>query len=461
MNYTRLFDIIYHQKETFPQNDCLVGFENGTWKKYSTDEVIGLVNQFSRALIADGIQAGDKIAIIANNRPEYNIVDLGCLQAGAIDVPLYPTISSGEYEYIMNDAEVKLVFVSDEEILGRVKAIQDKVPTLKAVYTFEQISGAEHWSGFMKKGEDTSNQDEVERRKDAVKAEDLATLIYTSGTTGMPKGVMLSHDNITANVRDTLPCLPINHEHKCLSFLPLCHVFERMVTYTYMACGASIYYAESLETIGDNLKEIKPHFFTSVPRLLEKVYDKILAKGNEVKGIKKALFFWALKLGHKYKESNNGFFYSLQLSIARALVFSKWRAALGGNIVGIVTGAAALQERLGRVFTAAGIDVREGYGLTETSPVLSFNRFEKGQFRFGTVGIPIPSVEIKIAEDGEILAKGPNIMMGYYKKPEATAEVLDADGWFHTGDIGMLIRMDFSRSPIERKNSLKLQGVNT
>lgn len=457
-NYTRLFDIIQYQKENFPQDVAFASKNDGEWKKYSTQDVIDTANQLSKGLIEYGIQPGDKIAIIStNNRAEWNITDIACLQIGAIDVPIYPTISPTEYEYIFNDAGIKIAFISDFELLEKLNEIKDKVPTLQEIFSFDTLSEIQHWSTLFT--DSNTHNDELEKRKAAVQPDDLATLIYTSGTTGQPKGVMLSHTNITANTEFTLKDLPLKPGNICLSFLPLCHIFERMVTYSYQAGGAQIYYAESIETIGDNLKEVKPHFFTTVPRLLEKVYDKIYNKGLELTGVKKKLFFWALSLGHQYDwRKNQGPLYNMQLKIANKLIFSKWREALGGNIIGIVSGSAPLQERLARVFSAGGISVREGYGLTETSPVLTYNRFGNDRAMLGTVGVPLDNVELKIAEDGEILAKGPNVMMGYYNKPEKTAEVMTEDGWFRTGDIGEWIDEKFLKITDRKKQLMKTSG---
>jgi long-chain acyl-CoA synthetase len=447
MSYTRLFDIPEYQNRQFPKEDCLAGKVKGVWKKYSTREVIDHINQVSRALIAFGIRPDDKVALISTtNRPEWNFCDLGMLQIGAVNVPVYPTISESDYEFIFNDAEVKLVFVSDEGLLKKMLHIKDKVPTLQAIYTFDQTTGT-HWSEFLKLGDDRTLQARVDELKVGIKPEQLATIIYTSGTTGVPKGVMLSHHNIVSNVKASLKMLPIDQTKTVLSFLPLCHIFERMVIYTYMAAGCSIYYAESMDTIAENLKEVRPHFFTSVPRLLEKVYDKIVAKGLELTGIKRKLFFWALELGLQYDEKGqNGLFYNLQLAIARKLIFSKWKEALGGRIEGIVTGAAALQMRLEKVFNAAGIKVRQGYGQTETSPVITVGKLEEGEYILGTVGQVIEGVEVKLEhregmqpDEGEILVKGPNVMMGYYKRPDLTAQTIDKDGWLHTGDVGKFV----------------------
>ncbi len=458
-NYTRLFDTIYYQNAKYPQKVCITSKHDGQWVSYSTQELIDVVNEVSRGMIEYGLQPGDKIAIAStNNRTEWNIIDLACLQIGVIDVPVYPTISENEFEYIFNDAAVKLVFVSDQDLYEKIAAIQKNVPSLQKIYSFDSIKDCASWTSFKTLAGD-KHHEELKKRMASIAPDDLATLIYTSGTTGQPKGVMLSHKNITENTRYTLKDLPLEAGNICLSFLPLCHVFERMVTYSYFVAGAQIWYAESIEKIGDNLKEVKPHFFTTVPRLLEKVYDKIVNTGLDLKGLKRALFFWALNLGLKYNwRLNQGAWYYSQLNLANKLVFSKWREALGGNIVGIVSGSAPLQERLCSVFSAAKIKVREGYGLTETSPVLTYNRFQNDEAMLGTVGIPLENVAIKIAEDGEILAKGPNIMLGYYNKPEKTAEVMTDDGWFKTGDIGEILDGGFLKITDRKKQLMKTSG---
>jgi long-chain acyl-CoA synthetase len=364
---------------------------------------------------------------------------MGILQTGAVNVPVYPTISSEDYDYIFNDAEVTYCIVSDRELYDKVARIKNNVASLKEIYIFNEEAGIKNWKELLALGEDQKHNEELQRRKDAVQNGDLATLIYTSGTTGKPKGVMLSHNNLVSNVLDSCPRIPDVKGGKALSFLPVCHVFERMLTYLYMYNSFPIYFAESIEKIGDNIREVQPEIFAAVPRLLEKVYDKIIAKGNEQTGIKKALFFWAVDLAKQYDPKTNGGFYNFKLSIARKLIFSKWQEALGGNVKAIVSGGAALNPKLNAIFSAAGFNVQEGYGLTETSPVIAVNGPNWDSKEVGTVGAPIRNVEVKIAEDGEVLCKGPNVMMGYYKQPEKTAEVLDSDGWFHTGDIGEMV----------------------
>ncbi len=458
MEVKRLIDLLPYQLKNYEQPDALATKIDGKWKKYSAQEVLDNAAKVSRVLLKLGVQPGDKVALVANNRPEWNFVDLGILGIGAVNVPVYPTISEGEYKFIFNDAEVKFAFVSDAGLYKKVNDIRGEVSTLQEIYAFDNVSGAKLYEDFLALDEN-NNQAEVDARAAAVKPEDLATIIYTSGTTGTPKGVMLSHSNIVSNIMSVCDMLPLSNEHRALSFLPLCHIFERTVTYTYFYKGSSIYYAESMETIAENLKEVKPHFFTTVPRLLEKVYDKIVSTGHNLTGIKKTLFFWALDLGLRFDDrGNNGFFYNLQLGIARKLIFSKWQEALGGELIGIVTGAAALQTRLAKVFSAADIRVRQGYGQTETSPVLTVDRFEDGEYCLGTVGQVIPGVEIKLDPTSkEILARGPNIMMGYYKRPDITAETIK-DGWLHTGDVGELVDGKFLKITDRVKELFKTSG---
>lgn len=457
---TRLFDFPYYQLEKNNLSDCLVTKYNGEWIKTSTQEYINKANAISRALLRMGVQKNDKIALISSsNRTEWNIMDIGTLQVGAQTVPIYPTISPEEYEYVLNHSESKYCFVSDKEVLDKLNAIKNNVPTLKEIFCFDEISSCKNWKALLELGADESNQLEVENRKDNVKPEELATIIYTSGTTGKPKGVMLSHNNIVSNVLDSSPRIPFAEgSSRALSFLPICHIFERMILYIYQYFSVSIYFAESIEKLTDNLKEVHPTVMTVVPRLLEKVYDKIYAKGADLTGIKKVLFFWAINLGLRYKPyGENGWFYEKQLAIARKLIFSKWQEALGGELNVMVCGSAALQHRLSRVFAAANIPVMEGYGLTETSPVITVNDMRNGLFRVGTVGKPIKNVDVKIAEDGEILCKGPNVMMGYYKDETLTNEAIK-NGYFHTGDIGEFDSDGFLRITDRKKEMFKTSG---
>ena len=464
MELKRLFDCLAYNLEKNPIPDMLNEKESGRWKNYSTAEVAEMVDKISAGLLALNISKGDmtpekrdKVAILSKNRPEWVMVDLAVQQIGAILTPIYPTINVNELEFVLNDAEVKLVFVNDEETFHKVTTVKSKVPSLREVFTFEHVAGARHWKEMLvTPTEDIKSK--IRSIADTIGYEDLATIIYTSGTTGTPKGVMLSHRNIVSNVMACIPCFPPGERNKALSFLPLNHIFERMVTYLYLFNGTAIYYAESFETIGDNLKEVKPQMFTTVPRLLEKVYDKIMAKGNELKGAKRKLFFWAHDLANKY-EINKALplSYRIQLAVANKVIFSKWREALGNNLKCIVSGGAAAQVRLIRIFTAAQIPIMEGYGLTETSPVISVNRYDVEDRMFGTVGPLIDKIQVKIAEDGEILCKGPNIMMGYYKRDDLTKEVI-RDEWFQTGDIGTMVNGKFLKITDRKKELFKTSG---
>lgn len=456
---TRLFDFPHYQLANSPLPDALATKVNGEWIKVSSQEYVDNAGHIASALIEKGIQPTDKVAIISsNNRWEWNVMDIGILQAGAIDVPMYPTASEDDYAYIFNDAEVKMCFVSNLELFEKVKRVQPQCPNLKEIYIFDNETGIPNWKEVLELGKVHPHPEEMQKRMDAVQKEDLATLIYTSGTTGRPKGVMLSHWNIVSNVLDCQDRLPLDTKGKAISFLPLCHIFERMLIYLYSYSGVPLYYAESLDTIGDNIREVKPVIFTAVPRLLEKVFDKIMLTGSELTGIKRALFFWAVSVGEKYDVKGTSAFYNFKLGIARKLIFSKWQQALGGNVKAIASGSAALNPRLARIFLAAGINVQEGYGLTETSPVIAVNCPLNDGTRIGTVGRPINNVEVKIAEDGEILAKGPNIMMGYYKQPEKTREVLTEDGWFHTGDIGEMVEGQYLKITDRKKEMFKTSG---
>jgi long-chain acyl-CoA synthetase len=438
----RLFDCLQYHLENGPLDVMLAAKERGQWKKYSTQEVNDIVNNLSAGLLSLGIgpndmtaEGRDKVAILCKNRPEWVMLDMAVQQIGAILTPVYPTINVNELEFVLNDAQVKLVFVNDEELFLKVLSLKERVPSLKEIYTFEHVANAKHWKEVINKSSPELLK-QVKVIADKILFEDIATIIYTSGTTGTPKGVMLSHRNIVTNVMASMPCFPPGD--KAMSFLPLNHIFERMVAYLYFFKGTSVYYAESLDTISDNLKEVKPHMFTTVPRLLEKVYDRIMQKGAELTGLKKKLFFWAHSLAEKFEINKKmGLWYKMKLAIANKIIFNKWREGLGNELNAIITGGAACQVRLIRIFTAARIVIMEGYGLTETSPVISVNRFQEANRKFGTVGPLIDGVEVKIAEDGEVLCKGPNVMIGYYKRPDLTAEAI-TDGWYHTGDIGAM-----------------------
>lgn len=461
MQYKRLFDFPHYQLETFPREDALVSKVNGEWIKTSTQSFVEQANAVSRGLLRLGIQKNDKIAIISTtNRTEWNIMDIGIMQTGAQDVPIYPTISEEDYAYVLNHSESKYVFVSDKEVYDKVMKIKDQVASLIEVYSFEDISGCKSWKDLKELGKDDSNQTALEDIMAAIDIEDLATLIYTSGTTGRPKGVMLSHKNISSNAMISAGRLPLElGGSKALSFLPVCHIYERMLQYMYTYTGTGIYFAESLETISDNLKEISPEVMSAVPRLLEKVYDKIITKGSDLTGIKKKLFFWAVELGLEWEPYGaNGWWYEKKLGLAKKIIFSKWQEALGGNLKAIASGSAALQPRLARVFNAAGIPVMEGYGLTETSPVISVNDMRDGGFKIGTVGKMLIDTDVIIAADGEIMINGPQRMMGYYKDEEKTKEAIDENGYFHTGDIGEIDSEGFLKITDRKKEMFKTSG---
>ena len=454
----RLFDFAYYALKNHPRPDALNTKVKGEWHSLSTQDYIDKAESLARGLIELGVQPGDKIAIIStNNRTEWNICDQAILSVGAIDVPVYPTITPEDYEFIFNDAEVKYCFLSDEDLFKKVDAIKDKVPSLKNIYSFEPIKGCDSWDNvFMSTKE--KNQTELASRMKVVKPEELATLIYTSGTTGTPKGVMLSHNNITQNALAASDRLPVDPVAKGLSFLPLCHSYERVLVYVYMKTGVGTYYAESLETIGDNLREVHPEVFSAVPRLLEKVFDRIMDKGKGLTGVKKILFFWAVGLAEKYEHEGKSSLYYFQLKLARKIIFSKWKEALGGKVLAIASGAAALNPKLAKIFAGAGINIQEGYGLTETSPVLTVNLPTGHGHVLGTVGTPLKGVELKLDTDGEILAKGPNVMMGYYGRPDLTAEVMTEDGWFRTGDIGEILDGGYLRITDWKKEIFKTSG---
>ncbi|MGJ1284824.1 AMP-dependent synthetase/ligase [Sphingobacterium spiritivorum] len=453
---TRVFDFITRYKEEFSKPVMVAGKREGKWKTYSTDEFIEIIDNISKAMLARGVKKGDRIALMSGNRPEWNFVDFAANQIGAAIVPLYPTLSSQDLTYIIADAEVRSIFVSNAELTAKVKTSLKENNLEINLFTFEKIDDLPTLDDVIAFGKE---QDiDLKPYKDAVSEDDLLTLIYTSGTTGKPKGVLLTHKNVMSNVNASNHLLKTEY-NKALSFLPLCHIFERMVVYLYFSRGVQIYYAENLDNIVADINEVKPMAFTTVPRVLEKVYDKIVEKGKALTGIKKALFFWALELGHKYQEpEKNGAFYNFKLGIARKLIFSKWKEALGGEIKLIVSGGAALQERLARVFWAAGIQVLEGYGLTETSPVIAVNTWQPNGVRFGTVGKVLSNLDVKIGQDGEILVKGPSITAGYYKNQEATKEAIDEEGYFHTGDIGELSKDGFLKITDRKKEMFKTAG---
>lgn len=461
MQIKRLFDFPYHQLEKFPRKDALVTKKNGTWVETSTQSFVDQARAISRGLLKMGVQKDDKIAIISStNRTEWNVMDIGIMQTGAQDVPVYPTISEEEYAYVLNHSESKYVFVSDQEVYDKLITIRDQVPSLIDIFSFDDIAGCRSWEEVKATGADTVDDAALDIIMAAIHEDDLATLIYTSGTTGRPKGVMLSHKNISSNALNSETRLPIVlGQSKALSFLPVCHIYERMLQYLYIYTGSGIYFAESLETISENLKEVQPEVMSAVPRLLEKVYDKIIAKGTDLEGVKKKLFFWAVELGLEWEPyGQNGWWYETKLKLAKKLIFSKWQEALGGNLKAIASGSAALQPRLARVFNAAGVPVMEGYGLTETSPVISVNDLRDGGFKIGTVGKMLPETDVQIAPDGEIIINGPQRMMGYYKDQEKTSEAIDKDGYFHTGDIGEIDADGFLKITDRKKEMFKTSG---
>ena len=453
---TRVFDLLARARENFQKDDLVCGKFNGTWKKYATSQFLDLVDQLSTGLLAMGVTKNDKVAVMSPNRPEWNICDFGIMQIGATQVPMYPTLSENDIRFILTDADIHLIFVSDLVLYEKLNRVRVGLPDVK-LYLFDKVDGTPNWMEVCELGK-KNNAIDLSTYRDAIAPDDMVTLIYTSGTTGTPKGVMLSHSNLVSNVVASSRLYPGDF-NRALSFLPLSHIFERMVIYMYFYLGISVYYAESMDSIMANLNEIKPHGFTTVPRLLEKVYDRIVAKGAEQTGLNRMLFFWALNLGLKYElDGKNGWWYETQLKLARKFVFVKWRDVLGGNIQALVSGGAALQPRLARVFWAAGVPVLEGYGLTETSPVIAVNGLNRGETKFTTVGRPLEGVEVKIADDGEILCKGPNVMKGYYKRPDLTAEVIDENGFFHTGDIGELIDGQYLRITDRKKEIFKTAG---
>lgn len=436
---TRIFDLLPNYVASFkPKDDALAVKEDGIWKKFSIEQYIQASDNLTYGLLALGVKPGDTIATITNNRPEWNFLDMAIMQAGAIHVPVYPTISPADYQYIFNHAGVRYIFVAGEELSKRIREAAGFCPDVKEVFTFKQRADFRNVYDLMDLGQENPVPEKVKQIKDSISPHDLATIIYTSGTTGNPKGVMLSHNNIISNFKAVSYIPTFGEEGKALSFLPLCHIYERMLNYLYQYLGISIYYAESLATITDNIKEINPDMMCCVPRLLEKIYDKIQSSGRKLKGVKRMIFFWAVDLALHYDvQGNNNAWYMLRHKIADKLIYSKWRAALGGNFKIIVSGGASIQPRLVRTFRAAGLPIYEGYGLTETSPVVAVTSTDSNGIKIGTVGPPLRGVEVKIAEDGEILVKGPGVMLGYYKDEELTKTVIDSEGYFHTGDIGM------------------------
>lgn len=459
LSKNRLIDILPYQLENYPNPKALSDKVTGKWRSYSSAEVMKIVDDLSLGLLKQGVGPKDMVAIISRNRVEWNFVDLAVLQIGGIVVPLYPNTSEDNYAFIFDDTKIKLVFVEDHELFKKVQRVRKKIKSkIFEVYTFDKVEKAHHWSMIMESA-DGSYKNRLTEIQKTITQNDLATVIYTSGTTGIPKGVMLSHRNVMGNVNSLTQCMPIEKFKRTISFLPLCHIFERTASYFYMILGASINYPENMDKLGENIREVKPHYFITVPRLLEKIFEKIMSTGYNLNIVKKAIFGWAVNLGLHYDDrGRNNFFYKFRLFFARKIVFVKWKEALGGEIQGIISGSAALQPRLSRIFTAAGIPVIEGYGLTETSPVLTCNRFYKGQNHFGTVGLAIPDVEVKIAENGEVLGRGPNVMMGYFNHPVTTKETIDEEGWFHTGDVGEILDGKYLKITGRLKEIFKTSG---
>jgi long-chain acyl-CoA synthetase len=460
MEITRTFDIIDLNVEKYPRKDMYGGKQDMEWKTFSTEEVRDNINWVSYGLLAMGYKKGDKIATISGNKPEWNFVDMGLAQAGLIHVPIYPTISTEEYGYILEHSEVKAIILGNKGIFNKVKPIAERLNLLNDIFSFDPVDGVMPFSEITETGKKNAEKFStlVAETKKSIKSEDLVTIIYTSGTTGNSKGVMLSHKNLVSNAISTSTAHHLGYGNRAMSFLPLCHVYERMMNYHFQYKGISVYYVENMGTVSEAVKEVKPHLMNTVPRLLEKIYDNILGKGRELPWIKKTIFFWAVTLGLKYKLHKNSSFYKFRLNIARKLIFSKWQEALGGELQVIVSGGAALQSRLEKIFWAAGLPVIQGYGLTETSPVIAVNPLRIPEIRFGTVGPVIENVEVKIADDGEILCRGVNVMMGYYKAPQLTAEVIDKEGWFYTGDIGVFEEGKWLKITDRKKEMFKLSA---
>jgi len=461
MEIRRTFDLLELYREKYiHKTDVLAGKEDGKWILYSAKDYFDQAHWISYGLMELGLKKGDIVATISNNRPEWNIMDMGMSQAGIIHLPIYPTISKEDYDYILNHARPKLVIISDKLLVSKIRPIVENTKFIKEIYTYDKIKTEHNWKEILELGKknESKYREKLKKIKQSIDPRDMVTLIYTSGTTGFPKGVMLSHNNLVTNFLAAAKVHPLNETHRVLSFLPLSHVYERMVNYHFQYKGLSIYYAENMGTIVQDLNDLKPHVFNSVPRLMERVYDRIIGKGKDLSYLKKQIFFWAVNLGFKFNPHKNSFWYMIRLGIARKLVFSKWKEGLGGNVEIIVSGGAALQPRLAHIFWAADMKVLEGYGLTETSPVIAVNNLNTMEVMFGTVGPVIENVEVKIAEDGEILCKGPNIMLGYYKAPDLTAEVIDKDGWFHTGDVGVIIDGKYLKITDRKKEMFKLSS---
>jgi long-chain acyl-CoA synthetase len=460
MEIKRTFDIIRYAHENYPREDYFCGKHDGQWVKYSTETAIKNTDYVSIGLLSMGFRIGDKIATITGNKPEWNFADMGIAQAGMIHVPIYPTIGSDEYTFILNHSDVKAIIVGNKSIFNKVSPILPKINRKIAVFSFDDVESVNPFNDIMEEGRknEAEYSGELQKIKESINPDDLVTIIYTSGTTGNPKGVMLSHTNLLSNVMETVKAHHLGYGHRAMSFLPLCHVLERMMNYHFQYKGLSIYYVENMGTVGEVVKEIKPHIFVTVPRMLEKVYDNIISKGRSLPWVQRKVFFWAVGLGLKYRQKGNSSFYRFRLKFARKLIFSKWKHALGNELAVVVSGGAALQSRLEKIFWAAGIPIIQGYGLTETSPVIAVNPLRIDELKLETVGPILNGVQVKLADDGEILAKGPNLMMGYYKAPELTREVIDDDGYFHTGDIGVIEDGRFLKITDRKKEIFKLSA---
>jgi long-chain acyl-CoA synthetase len=437
MEVTRLFDLLDNYIETYPNQDAALACKrNGVWRKFSIREYAELTDAISYSMMFLGIECGDKVGIVSGNRPEWNMIDFAAMQIGAVPIPIYPTISQDDYRHILNHAEMKMIFIEGRELHKKLKPVLPGMKNLKEIITFSPLEdGYKHFEQLVELGRQNPQPEKLATIKQSIKETELASIIYTSGTTGVPKGVMLSHSNIVNNFKNVAE-IPAKWNNKALSFLPVCHAYERMLVYLYHYLGISVYYVESLATISQNIKEVNPTMMSCVPRLLEKIYDKLYASGKKLSFIKRTIYYWAFKLATQYQLDNNSFLYNIKLKIADKLIYSQWRAAIGGNFDIVVSGGSAIQSQIASFFSAIGMPVFEGYGLSETSPVITVSRRGKNQRKFGTVGLPLPGVEVKISGENEILCRGHNVMMGYYKDPELTAKVIDSDGWFHTGDTG-------------------------
>ena len=461
MQVIRTYDILEYCLENHPREDAVCGKYGNEWVKFSTGQYARNAELLALGLLSLGLKKGDRVATVSGNRPEWSFVDMALAMTGAVHVPVYPTISEEEYRYIFSDSETRFIFVSDDKLYRKLYPMIGEIPSLEQIFTFNEIKGAVNINKLYKLGEENENSlsERLKESRNSIREEEMVTMIYTSGTTGTPKGVMLSHRNLVSNFTTHVNNFALGSAHHAISFLPLCHIFERSVNYNFQCKGIGIYYVETLAQIMSAIKEVRPHLFSGVPRLLERVYNSIMTKGKQLKGIKKKLFFWAVDLAKRYDfDVKHNPLYRIKLAIADKLVYSQWRKGLGGNLQIVVSGGAALQPRISRVFHAAKIYVLEGYGLTETSPVVAVGNLVTKEMKIGTNGLVLPGVEVKIADDGEILTKGPNLMMGYYKQPELTAEVIDSEGWFHTGDIGILDEGKYLKITDRKKEMFKLTG---